>query len=260
VKSDSGALPIFWKRFDSENHCPAVTQVQIGVFSDVGAIPLGGWCVPGPGSVLSSPTLWSLLSSGDGTVTGVFDESYLAALRARNTDVENHLIASFSTPVRVKLRARLRSPEMVEDAFQETFLRIFSYFRSGKTLNNPASLPGFVHTMCHNIALEVLRAHTRQDQLPEHHQGPVDGGLDPQSQLVTEERKVMVRRLLDELPERDGRLLRRVFLDEEDKDTVCREFHVDRGYLRMLLFRARQRFRVAVNREISRKSATVARS
>jgi RNA polymerase sigma factor (sigma-70 family) len=200
-----------------------------------------------------------LLSSVNRTVTGLFDESYLAALRAQNRDVENHLISCFSTPIRIKLRSRLRSPELVEDALQETFLRIFSYFRAGKTLNNAASLPGFVHGMSHNIALELLRAHTRQDQLPEHHQGPVDQSLDPQHQIVTEERKAMVRRLLKELPEKDGRLLQRVFLDEEDKDTVCREFKVDRGYLRMLLFRARQRFRIAVKRETGRRAA-VARS
>ena len=200
-----------------------------------------------------------LLSSGNRTVTGVFDESYLAALRARNPDVENHLISSFSTPVRLKLRARLRSPELVEDAFQETFLRVFSHFRGGKTLNNPGSLPGFVHGMCHNIAMELLRSHTRHDQIPEHHQGPVDQSQDPQSQLVTEERKAMVRRLLEELPEKDCRLLQRVFLDEEDKDVVCGEFQVDRGYLRMLLFRARQRFKAAVKRDTLRKTA-VARS
>jgi hypothetical protein len=73
------------------------------------------------------------------------------------------------------------------------------------------------------------------------------------------ERKAMMRRLLKELPEKDGRLLQRVFIDEEDIDTVCREFHVDRGYLRMLLFRARQRFRIAVERE-TRGKTVVARS
>ena len=197
----------------------------------------------------------ALLCSVNRTVTGVFDDSYLAALRSRNAEVENHLINSFSTPVRLKLRARLRSPELVEDAFQETFLRVFSYFRAGKTLNNPASLPGFVHTMCHNIALEFLRAHTRQDQLPENHPGPVDRAPDAQGQLVSEERKAMVRRLLAELPEKDGRLLQRVFLDEEDKDTVCREFQIDRNYLRMLLFRARQRFRVVISRDTLRRAA-----
>src|SRR3954454_14688165 len=114
----------------------------------------------------------SLLSSVNRTATGVFDESYLAALRAQNAEVENHLVACFATPVRIKLRSRLRSPDLVEDSFQETFLRVFSHFRAGKTLNSPSSLPGFVHGVCHNTALQLLRENTRQDQLPDNHQGP----------------------------------------------------------------------------------------
>ena len=195
-----------------------------------------------------------LLSSVNRTVVGVFDESYLAALRAHNAEVENHLITFFSRPVRLKLRARLRSPELVEDASQETFLRVITYFRSGKTLDKPASLPGFIHSVCHNIALEFLRAHTRQDQLPENHQGPVDPTLDPQNQMVNQERKALVRQLLDKLPDKDRQLLGRVFLDEADKDVVCAEFHVDRSYLRSLLFRARQRFRLALSHDVDRKA------
>ena len=34
-----------------------------------------------------------------------------------------------------------------------------------------------------------------------------------------------------------------VFLDERDRDEVCREFGVDREYLRVLLFRAKQEFK-----------------
>lgn len=201
----------------------------------------------------SSPgALNTLLSSRQASGRYVFDEYYLAALKARDPEVENHLIAHFSTAVRVKLRARLRSPELVDDGYQETFLRVLTYFRAGKTLNNASSLPGFIHGMCNNIALELLRRHTRQDQIPENHQGPIDSSLDPQDQLVTDERKAMVRRLLGELSEKDSRLLRRIFLDEEDKDAVCREFHIDRDYLRIVVFRARKRFRNIIEREGAR--------
>ena len=48
--------------------------------------------------------------------------------------------------------------------------------------------------------------------------------------------------LLD-LPEKDRLLLKAVFLDERDRDEVCREFGVDREYLRVLLFRAKQEFK-----------------
>ena len=173
----------------------------------------------------------------------MFDQNYLLALRDRDADAENLLISQFSRPVLSKLRMRLRSPELVEDAWQETFLRVLAYFRGGKVLDNPASLPGFVHSVCHRVALELLRAQTRQSQLPEAGAEPVDPGLSPEFQVVTEERKKLVARVLDELQERDRQLLRRIFLDDEDKDVVCKDFHVDRDYLRVLLHRARNKFK-----------------
>jgi RNA polymerase sigma-70 factor (ECF subfamily) len=39
-------------------------------------------------------------------------------------------------------------------------------------------------------------------------------------------------------------LLREIFLDERDKDEVCRDFGVDRDYLRVLLHRAKQSFKL----------------
>jgi RNA polymerase sigma-70 factor (ECF subfamily) len=52
-----------------------------------------------------------------------------------------------------------------------------------------------------------------------------------------------VRNILDDLGERDRRLLKEVFLDERDKDDVCRDFGIDRNYLRVLLHRAKQTFK-----------------
>ncbi len=176
----------------------------------------------------------------------LFDEQYLRALRDRDADAEEYLISYFSRPIQSKLRSRLRSPQMIQDASQETFLRVFTYFRSGRTLDNPASLPGFVHTVCHNVALEVLRANTRHPQIPENAPEPPDTGLNPEGQMVTEERKELVRRVLEELSEKDRQLIRRVLLNEENKDVVCSEMQVDRSYLRVLLHRARIRFKTAL--------------
>lgn len=189
----------------------------------------------------------------------VFDENYLRALRDRDTAAEDYLVTRFFQPVKIKLRARLRSPELVQDACQETFLRVLAYFRSGKTLNNPASLPGFIHTVSHNVALELLRSHTRQDQIPENAPETPDSSVSAEVQLVTDERKEMVRRVISELAPRDRELLRRVFLEDEDKDVVCQEMHVDRGYLRVLLHRARLRLKAALL-DINLNSQSAARA
>jgi RNA polymerase sigma-70 factor, ECF subfamily len=173
----------------------------------------------------------------------LFDDSYVRALNQHDTETEGHLISYFSRPVRVKLQMCLRSAALVEDAQQETFLRVITYFRSGKTLNNPASLPSFVRAVCHNVALEFLRAHTRYEQLGEDAAKRADGSPDPERQALTAERRQNMRRLLLNLRERDRSLLFRVSINGEDRDLVCRDLDVDRGYLRVLLHRAAQRLK-----------------
>ena len=176
----------------------------------------------------------------------LFDENYIRALNDSDPNAENYLVSYFSRRIQSKLQSQLRSPELVKDACQETFLRVFAYFRSGKTLDNPAGLPKFILTVCHNVALELLRAHTRHDQIPENAPEPADPAADPENQVVASEQKRIVSRILDELGDKDRRLLRRALLEEGDKEAICREFGVDRGYLRVLLHRARQRFKTVL--------------
>ncbi len=176
----------------------------------------------------------------------LFDEEYLRRLQSGDRETEEHLIAFFYKPVLVKSQIRLRSAALAQDACQETFRRVIAYFRSGKTLENPASFPGFVHAVSNNVALELSRAGRRHDQLAENAPEPADPADDPERQMITEERKEIVRRVLGKMSEKDRELLRRVLLGEEDKAAVSKEFGVDRGYLRVLLHRARLRFKAAL--------------
>ena len=175
-----------------------------------------------------------------------FDETYLQGLRDRDPLVENHLVASFARKVRMRLRFRLRSPEIVEDATQETLLRVLAYFRAGKTLRRACTLPSFVNAVCTNVSLEMLRADRHEDQIPETIPDPVDSRADPECSALAEEQKRMVRDALGHLPEKDQRLLQRVFFEEADKDQVCCEFKTNREHLRVLLHRARVRFKTVV--------------
>jgi RNA polymerase sigma-70 factor, ECF subfamily len=72
---------------------------------------------------------------------------------------------------------------------------------------------------------------------------PPDKTIDMDRALVTEESQLQVHTVLAKMPERDRRLLRAIFLEEADKDQVCKEYGVDRGYLRVLVHRAKQQFR-----------------
>jgi RNA polymerase sigma-70 factor (ECF subfamily) len=45
------------------------------------------------------------------------------------------------------------------------------------------------------------------------------------------------------LPQKERQLLHWLFFEEADKDEVCRRLDIDRNYLRVLLHRAKQRFK-----------------
>jgi hypothetical protein len=64
---------------------------------------------------------------------------------------------------------------------------------------------------------------------------------------LTRERKDLVRNVLEELPKKDQYILRAVFLEDADKAEVCKRFDVNRDYLRVLIHRAKMRFRSALD-------------
>jgi RNA polymerase sigma-70 factor (ECF subfamily) len=61
--------------------------------------------------------------------------------------------------------------------------------------------------------------------------------------IATEQECREVRRILAGIPEKDRQILHAVFFEERDKREICRTMGVDGDYLRVLLHRAKSRFR-----------------
>jgi len=61
--------------------------------------------------------------------------------------------------------------------------------------------------------------------------------------MATEEDCVEVRKVMDGLPEKDRKILLWLFFEERDKGEICRVLDVDREYFRVLVRRAKLRFR-----------------
>ena len=173
-----------------------------------------------------------------------FDEAYVERLRAGDFRTQEHFRVYFTALIQVKLRSRLQSREAIEDARQETFARFYVALREEKIVH-PERLGSFVNSICNNVLLEHYRTTARLGSLNDDDERKEFPSLvlDPLARLTAQEIQQKVREILDQLPERDRRLLREVFLEERDKDAVCRDFGVDREYLRVLLHRAKQSFK-----------------
>ena len=172
-----------------------------------------------------------------------FDAGYIENLRAGDPRTQEHFVAYFTELLHLKLRSRLQSPQAIEDVRQETFARVLASLRKEGGLRHPERLGAFVNTVCNNVLFEHYRSSSRNLSLDDEAQPELPAtGIDALGIAVARQLKAKVREILLDLPERDRSLLKAVFLDERDRDEVCRERGVDREYLRVLLHRAKQSF------------------
>jgi RNA polymerase sigma-70 factor, ECF subfamily len=183
-----------------------------------------------------------------------FDAPYVERLRSGDFRTQEHFVAYFGELIQLKLRARLRTPQAIEDVRQETFARVFAALRTPDGIRQPERLGAFVNSICNNVLLEHYRASSRDSSIEdEPEQDFPDPVIDVLGAVAARQMEEKVRQILEELPHRDRRLIRAVFLEERDKDEVCREFGVDRDYLRVLLHRAKQSFKSLYLKNIEKR-------
>ena len=167
-----------------------------------------------------------------------FDDGYLERLRAGDYLTQRHFTEYFGSLIQIKLRKRGVSREDIEDIRQITFLRVLVNLQKTNGIREARAFGSYVNSFCENVFREHLGR-----RVPE----PIDDsttnniparGTSADDAAIRNEEVKIVEEVLDGLSERDRRILRAVFLEERDKDDICREFGVDRDYLRVLVHRA----------------------
>jgi RNA polymerase sigma-70 factor, ECF subfamily len=174
-----------------------------------------------------------------------FDDDYVRRLREGDRWTEEHFRSYFEQLLLIKLRRRLPSLEAIHDVRQEVFVRVFKTLRvSDGGIRDGRKLGAYVNTVCNNVVLELYRQTNRTEPLLDAHLD-LPTSEDVADALVDSEERERVRRVVDQLPPRDRDILKALFFDERSNDDVCAEFGVDRNYLRVLLYRAKEKFRGA---------------
>ena len=182
-----------------------------------------------------------------------FDAGYVDDLCAGDRRTQEHFAGYFTQLIQLKLGSRLHSPQAIEDVRQETFVRVFSVLRKDG-LRQPERLGAFVNSICNHVLLEYLRTSSRGESLDEEVRPELPAvGADALDMVAARQIKDKVREILLDLAPRDRSLLQAVFIEERDRDEVCREFGVDRDYLRVLLHRAKQEFKTEYVKRLGNK-------
>jgi hypothetical protein len=117
----------------------------------------------------------------------------------------------------------------------------------------------FVNSVCNHVLFEHYRSQKRTEATIDDEVEATIAGRKPSalSLLEAKDSERVVRQILNQLPERDRRLLQSVLLEERNKDEVCAEFGITREYLRVLLHRAKQSFKSCYTSRLGQRGGSV---
>lgn len=180
-----------------------------------------------------------------------FDDDYVRRLREGDRETEAHFYSYFRDLLHAKLRRKLRSAQAIEEIRQEVFLRTLARLDE---IQDGRKLGAFVNATCNHVLMEYYRQESRAvslDEQPDIAEKTTD--LDLAFDSVRNSARV--RKVLSTLDEREAAILAAVFLEEGDKQAICERFGIDRDYLRVLLHRAKAKFRTAYLRRKSGRRA-----
>jgi RNA polymerase sigma factor (sigma-70 family) len=167
-------------------------------------------------------------------------------IRQGDVSAESELIRQFEPGLRVLLRRRTGGDYgLLQDLVQETLLVVIQRLR-GVGIDDPQKLAAFAAQTARNLAIASLRKVKRQrtDVDSEATERNADPAQSVDGVAADLEAAMAVRALLRELPyPRDRLMLKRFYLDDHDKETICREMNLTEAAFNQALSRARRRFR-----------------
>ena len=192
---------------------------------------------------------WEDASGHVGTPDRNGEEDFVRRLASGDPEARHRLGTHYAGLLRAIARNRApgRSSSFLDDVVSETLVRVLTAIQNAIKIRDRAHFAAYCIGVCQRVVHELKRkdGHT----LPGDESGSDRAAPDnPELTVVRRQEIEAADEALATLPSRDRSLFEQVFLQEEDKDEVCRRFGITREHLRVLLHRARERFSVALER------------
>lgn len=140
---------------------------------------------------------------------------------------------------RVALRITL-NPAEAEDVVQETMIKVWNRRDQWDTID---SIEAFCLTICRNLALDKTKKQENQNQSLEAgiHDTPDNSyASDPEEQAMQQDRVRLVRRLIDQLPEKQRSIMQLRDFEGKSYKEIASIMAITEEQVKINIFRARQ--------------------
>ncbi len=137
----------------------------------------------------------------------------------------------------------------IDDIVQEALMRFMVAAREEK-IQNTAALGAFMNGICRNVVSEYRRRNLRDEPMPEVVPEPPGKSI-PEAELF--ELRQAIAQGMQQLSERDRRVLRAFYLEEKSKDEILKQTGMTDENFRVVLCRAKERFRAIYLEQTKRR-------
>jgi RNA polymerase sigma-70 factor (ECF subfamily) len=180
----------------------------------------------------------------------------LSDLPAPVADPVSHLAAVYRDypGLRALILRRVRDPEVAADILQDAAVTTLEKLRNGE-IAHPENVGGYLY----RVALNHLRNHRRKDRSAISSADALDDLPASENDADWESVRgrqwaTAARQLLEEMPvARDREVLVRFYLDDEEREEICRALRLSEEHFNRVIFRARNRFRELIEHHGFRK-------
>jgi RNA polymerase sigma factor, sigma-70 family len=153
------------------------------------------------------------------------------------------------------LRARLRDDDLAQEVLSQALLTAVEHYTAGR-IADPTRIAGYVFHVAMNHSRNYRR---KMDERVAKRADPdtVETIASEANENALDESQIKrkVREIMAELPtQRDRVLIKRFYLDEDEKEDICRDLGLSALHFDRVAFRARQRMRALLEAKGLRRS------
>ncbi|GAB4183365.1 MAG: hypothetical protein Tsb002_05480 [Wenzhouxiangellaceae bacterium] len=184
--------------------------------------------------------------------SGAFATDLVRRIQAGDRQAEHELVIRYSEKITFILRRYSRDPALIPDLCQDALITGLEKIRAGE-IRDPSKLGAYLHQIAVNLSTAEARTYIRRNTHPDWEM--IDRCMSDHPSVLEnieqEQLSKIIRRLLKSLRQpRDQQILRRYYLTEEPKDSICASLGVDRTHFDRVLHRARKRFRKLLEKNL----------
>jgi RNA polymerase sigma-70 factor (ECF subfamily) len=170
------------------------------------------------------------------------DADLVARIGAGDSAAEAAFVRKYQRGVRVLVRRHCRPNDPIaEDLAQDVLARVLERLRA-RGIRDGAALPAYIQaTITYTTSAEYRH---RRPTEPASALDDLSSEENPAEHVSSGQLSQLLNVLLAQLPvARDREILVRFYLNEQDKEDVCRQLGIEASHFHRVIFRARERFR-----------------